>query len=237
MNKILEYQKIDGDLLQIEKKIKASNAQKVIDRENNITNDSRNKMKELDKKAEQLLKEFNSLREIMNDNVKNVEILEKQKVEMQDKVRVKTLYDNIKKVNNNLGVIENRLKTLTTAIDNVLKAFNNARKTIEVSKEKRKQAQTELDDISKKYEEKVSDLSSKLETLEKEVDPKLLDSYKRLRTSKYPPFVQVVEEDGQKRCGGCKSIIPVGRLDKLKTSDYIECESCHRIIYKNGTDK
>ena len=42
MNKILEYQKIDGDLLQIEKEIKVSQAQKTIDRENNVANDARN---------------------------------------------------------------------------------------------------------------------------------------------------------------------------------------------------
>lgn len=237
MKRILEYQKIDGELLQIEKKIKNSNPQKTIDRENNIANDSRNKMKELDKKAEQLIKEFNNLREIMKDNVKNIEILEKQKVEMQDKARVKTLYDNIRKVNNNLGVIENRLKTLTATIDNVLKSFNTARKTAEVSKEKRKQAQVELDGICQKYEKPIKDLTEKLTELEKNVDPKLLEAYKRLRDTKFPPFVQVLDEDGQNRCGGCKCVIPVGRMDKLKTNEYIECESCHRIIYLNDKDK
>ena len=231
MNKILEYQKIDGDLLQIEKKIKASQAQKTIDRENEFVNDARNKMKDLDKKAEELLKEFNNLREIMNDNVKNIEILEKQKIEMQDKSRVKKLYDNIKNVNNNLGVIENRMKTLTNQIDSVLKSFNSARKTIEVSKEKKKRAQQELDNVSQKYEAQIADLSSKLATIAKDADAKMLEIYKRLRDTKFPPFVQVSDEDGQNRCSGCKSIIPVGRMDALKSNGRIECESCHRIIY------
>lgn len=231
MNKILEYQKIDGDLLQIEKEIKVSQAQKTIDRENNVANDARNKMKDLDKKAEELLKEFNSLREIMNDNVKNIEILEKQKIEMQDKSRVRKLYDNIKNVNNNLGVIENRLKTITNQIDSVLKSFNSARKTIEVSKEKKKRAQQELDNVSKKYETKIEELSAKLATIAKDTDAKMLEIYKRLRDAKYPPFVQVYDEDGQNRCGGCKSIIPVGRMDALKSNGHIECENCHRVIY------
>lgn len=231
MNKILEYQKVDDNLLKIEKKIKASQAQKTIDRENDIANSARLKMKDLDKKAEELVKEFNNLREIMNDNVKNIEILEKQKIEMQDKTRVKQLYDNIKNVNNNLGVIETRMKTLMTQIESVIKAFKNAQKTIEVSKEKRKHAQEELDSVSKKYQDQMTEISAQLATIAKNVDPKMLETYNRLRETKYPPFVQVSDEDGQNRCGGCKSIIPVGRMDVLKSNGYIECESCHRIIY------
>lgn len=231
MNKILEYQKVDDNLLKIEKKIKASQAQKTIDRENDIANNAKLKIKDLDKRAEELLKEFHSLREIMNNNVKNIEILEKQKIEMQDKERVKKLYDNIKNVNNNLGVIETRLKTLTTQIDSVIKAFKGAQKTIEVSKEKRKHAQEELDNVSKKYETQIADISSQLNKIAKDIDPKMLETYNRLRETKYPPFVQVADEDGQNRCSGCKSIIAVGRMDLLKTNGYIECESCHRIIY------
>ncbi len=231
MNKILEYQKIDGELLQIERKIKASQAQKIIERENNVANDARNKMKDLDKKAEELLKEFNKLREIMNSNVKNVEILEKQKVEMQDKARVKKLYDNIKNVNANLGVIEDRLKTLTNKIENILNSYRSTKKMIEKSKEKKQNAQQELDNVSGKYEKQIKELSSKLETIAKDIDSRMFDAYKRLRDAKYPPFVQVVDNDGTNRCGGCKSLIPVSRMDALKSNGHIECENCHRIIY------
>lgn len=231
MNKILEYQKIDGDLLQIERKIKVCTAQTIVDRENNIANNVRNEMKDLDKKSEELLKEFTALRKIMDDNIKNVEILEKQKTEMQDKSRVKKLYDNIKNVNNNLVVIENRMKTLTSQIDGVLKSFNSAKKKLDNSKDKKKRAQHDLDNVTKKHEKRVEELSAKLATIAKDTDAKLLEIYKRLRDAKYPPFVQVTDEDGKNRCSGCKSIIPVGRMDTLKSSGRIECENCHRVIY------
>lgn len=232
MNKILEYQKLEGELISIDKKVNQSPAMKAIEQANQNSNNAKNEMKELDKRAGELLASFKKLQEIMQRNVQNIQYLEKQKIENSDKGQIKKLYDNIKKVNNNLNIIEQRINEINKNIDGVLKKFKRVKEQANFSKDKKVKAQAEVDNLRKSFDAQKAEIQSKMQALQNDIPAKSFESYQRKRKENiFPVYVNAIDEQSQMRCGGCKSIIPSGRSSKLKSDGFIECEECRRIIY------
>ena len=237
MEKILEYQRIEGELINIDKKINQSNSMKAIAQFNDSSNTAKNEMKELDKKAGELVNAFHKLEDIMQKNINNIRNLEKQKVEASDKEQMKKLYENIKTVNDNLNIIEKRLSDINKNIDLVLKKFQKNKALIANAKDKKVKAQNDLEEYKKSFDEQKNKLQKELEKLQKEITPNVFELYQRVRKENiYPVFVKALQENNQTRCGKCKSIIPVARIDKLKNQGYIECEECRRIILLDKKD-
>ena len=234
MNKILEYQRIEGELINIDKKISQSNSMKVINQANDIANNAKSEMKELDKKAGELVSSFNKLQDIMQKNIQNIQNLEKQKVEVADKQQLRKLYDNIKTVNNNLNIIEQRLNDINKNIDWVLKKFQKIKGNVSNSKDKKIKAQQDLEEYKKSFDDKKVKLQSQLDSLKKEIPQNVFKLYQKVREENiYPAFVEANQEGDVIRCGGCKTQIPVAGINKLKNDGYIECERCRRIIFIN----
>ncbi len=232
MNKILEYQKLEGEIINIDKKVSQSPAMKAIEQANSNANNAKTEMKELDKRAGELLTSFKKLQDIMQHNIQNIQYLDKQKLDNADKAQIKKLYDNIQKVNNNLNIIEQRLNDINKNIDGVLKKFKRVKEQVNVSKEKKSKAQDEVEKLKKSFEKQKNEIEDKMNALEKDIPSKTMETYQRKRKENiYPVYVGVINEQNQMRCGGCKSIIPVGRTSKLKSDNFIECEECRRIIY------
>ena len=234
MNKILEYQRLEGELINIEKKIANSTAMKMVDQENEKSNTARNEMKELDKKAGDLIASFQKLQGIMKTNIQNIEYLEKQKVEVSDREKLKKVYDNIKKVNDNLNIIEQRLNNINKDIEFVLKKFKRVKETADSSKTKKMQAQTQLDQLKQNATMQKEKLQQQMKNIEKTIEPRLFENYQKARKENvFPVYVQAIEEKDGMRCGGCKTVLPIGRMGKLKDNGFVECEECRRTIYIN----
>ena len=63
----------------------------------------------------------------------------------------------------------------------------------------------------------------------RQVDPKLLEKYKRARQHHNQPVVMVVNG----KCSGCNMSLPMAVIKKLSGQDEVmECENCGRILYQ-----
>ena len=234
MNKILEYQRLEGELINIDKKINQSNSMKIIKQANDNANNAKNEMKNLDQKAGELVKSFNELQEIMKKNLLNIQSLEKQKIEMSNNEQVKKLYANIKAVNNNLNIIEQRLTDINKNMDFVLKKFHRVKESVVNSKDKKIKAQSDLEEYKKSFEKQQQEIDKQMKVLSSQIEPKIFELYQKIRKENvYPVFVNLIQDSNNSRCGGCKSIIPIARINKLKNTGYVECEECRRIIFIN----
>lgn len=236
MNKILEYQKLESELINIEKKVNRSNAMKDIDKATNNAMSAKSEMKDLNKRSGELLDEFAKLQEIMKTNIDNIQKLEKQK--FADKEQIKKAYDNIQKVNNNLNIIEQRLNKVNKDIAYVLKKFQRVKEMASTSKEKKAKAQEQFDKIKETVASDKDGIKEQMVKLAKEIEPQVFERYQKVRKENiFPVYVKAIEENDSMRCGGCKTLLPVGRVGLLKSNGYVECEECRRIIYLGKNEK
>ena len=60
-----------------------------------------------------------------------------------------------------------------------------------------------------------------------------IPSYFNLSEADFDACAVFVSLSGENQCGGCRVDMPMSLVSKLSDKGYIECENCHRIIYKS----
>ncbi len=165
--------------------------------------------------------------------IKESRELIKKYEEQQMKVRNNREYDSISKEleyqNLEIQLAEKRIKesedkkaAKQEEIDKIQSELEERKKDLEVKK-------NELDDIVSETEKEENDLVKASEKVEKDIEPRLLTAYKRIRENARNGLAVVkVERDA---CGGCFSKIPPQRQLDIRThKKIIVCEYCGRIL-------
>lgn len=125
--------------------------------------------------------------------------------------------------------IEKDVKTLTQQIDEKIEQFQRTRTLAGKAKK-------DYDQVKAVCEVEKNDSISEITRCEKEiadrarqVDPRLLEKYKRARLHHSQPVVAVVNG----KCSGCNMSLPMAVIKKLAGQDEVmECENCGRILYQ-----
>jgi len=151
----------------------------------------------------------------------------------QDNVRNNREYDFLTKEiefqSLEIELCEKKIKEFTAEAQEKTEEISKNQTILEERKKDLEQKKSELDEIiseTKQEEEKVRDKAKDLET---KIEPRLLQSFKRIRkNSRNGLGVVYVQRDA---CGGCFNKIPPQRqLDIRSRKKVIVCEYCGRIM-------
>lgn len=228
MEKMLEYQKLDGELFKLEKQLNESKYKVQMNETKEFASQAKDKMLQMEIEAKKYYDAYLDLQKVIEVNLKNVEILNKQEIAEMDLDKLKIFTEKSDLVSKNLSVLQKKLYSLQTSIQQHLVNFKKIKKDVETAKAKFAKAKEMYDSESQKIKPQMDEIKNKLETLQKGVSDSLLDKYQKSRKDKiYPVFVPLVE----KRCGACRMELPSALLDSVKAGNMLECEQCRRIIF------
>lgn len=228
IDKILEYQKKDFELIKLQRQLENDEDKKIYTQMIASAKDSQNKSAVLEKEAGELISDFEQLKKIYEDNVKSAgkvstKNLDNSKVEELD--NVVELSSNIL---SNLNVLEKKILALAEKVNSILSDFEQTKKKYNQAREKHKVHKQKYEDKVKELEPQMQSIEKELVALEKQLDKEMFAKYKQRRQDKiYPVFVPNMD----KSCGGCRMELPSASLEKLKEKGFLECEHCRRIIY------
>ncbi len=228
IEKILEYQKKDFDIIKLERQLENNEDKKIYQSMIGVVKDAQNKSTSLDKEANALIQEYKNLEKTYNENLKSCGVVlntKLDKISENDLTNVSTVASDLI---NNMSILEKKLMYLAERVNAILSEFENTKKRYNVAKQKYSAHKTA-------YEKKQSELMPEIEKkrqeikkLESGIDPVYLAKYKQRRADKmYPVLVPLID----KTCGGCRMELPSASLQKLKENGFLECEHCRRIIY------
>ncbi len=228
MEKILEYQKIDGKLFNLEKKLNESKYKKIMEEARISANSVKEKMIQIESKAGKTYQKYLDLNNTIEKNLNIVKILDEQKI---DSIQSKELNDFGKKINSmssNLNILQKDLNMLQGEIKDLLKEFNKLTQA-------RKNAKNQYAQAKQSYDKEVEESAGEIDALKKELSalqsglPKdLFDKYQKIRKDKvYPVFIPLKD----KICGACGMEMPSVLVDSIKAGKFIECEHCRRVLY------
>lgn len=230
LKEILKYQAKDGELLKIERSISESNAKKVVNQMVTIVKKAQQNLKDLEKNSESLIKEFEDLNKTAQNQADFVEKLLKQKLDTKTEADLKEIEKQIKETTTSLLLIQKNSKKLAKSIETSLKEFEQSKNEVMVAKQKHKQGMDAYNKLLEASDEKIKKLNAELKALEPKIEPKLLEKYKTMRQDKkFPIFVPLLNNS----CGGCSMELAMSKKHILEEKGVLECENCHRIIYKN----
>lgn len=228
MEQILKYQELDGKLQQLEKSISTSSEKAVMNQMIQYVKDAQNKSIELENQAKKMMDDYVALKKEYDKNILVIKELTAKNSSELTTEEMDEIFNQINLVSSNLYMIERNLNIQLVNIKNILKEFENTKNGVIKARAKHKESK-------EKYEALVNTVNPQIEAVKKEmlaiegsIDSKLLTKYKAVKHDNiFPVFVTL----NNGNCGGCRMMIPMGKVNKIKSEGYIVCEHCGRVIY------
>jgi predicted nucleic acid-binding Zn-ribbon protein len=227
LEKILEYQKIDLDLIKVEIELNNSEERKQALKMQQYLKESETNLAKMENQAEELLKYYANASKQYDTCVKAFS-------QYEDVANVKE--SDFNETAKQIGYVLDDIGRLEKSINMLLEKMQQAQKNYEITKKNVLKARQSFLENRQKYEElrkqKEPDIKAhkeKLEALKTSIEKGLLDRYNKLRQDKkIPPFVPLTKNN---QCGGCRMEMPLNFVNQLKTEKVLECENCQRLIY------
>ncbi len=229
LDKILEYQNLDSQLYKIEKQVRDSESKKTAAQMHENMKNAQERSLKLEEKAGAILAEIEKVKQQykiqeskMNEFLgKDISNLSKAELE-----KYNVLKD---KLSQNLSILDKNLSSLAETINGILADFNKTIKTFNTSKDEYFKNKEKYENEVKSVEKDKQDVSDRLKSLEKNIEPKVMEDYKRKRKENiFPVFVPLSGDC----CGYCHVQLPFALISSVENNGVFTCEHCHRIIYK-----
>ncbi|MEG2561423.1 MAG: C4-type zinc ribbon domain-containing protein [Clostridia bacterium] len=233
MEKILKYQEVDRKYIQLENSLRTcEEAKKMLSYKeerkkisdelltnNQLAENYFSKIESVKTKYSEALKELEEMHTADMENMSEKELDFYIKKLEKSGAMVGELERECDKIARDLKQIE---YTSKVDMDNLKKCSMLYQKYQELFNAKKEQMQVEAKQI---FDER--------NLLEKELDPKILDMYKKVRENKKNPVF--VELDQGNSCKGCGMQVTTETLDKFNIGEQlVQCPNCGRILYKKA---
>ena len=227
---ILNYQDTDRELYAIERELSGSEERKEYVKMKKFLEAAPEKLDALEakatslkaeaaglneqySKAEETLKDFDSLDELLESGA-DVSFYKK---------KAQSVMEQLKKLKAELNALTASVNATSEEYQKLKKQVIAAQKMFKVASEKYAALKATKEDARKEIEEK-------LLAIAKDVSPEMLEKYKNKRKERIFPVIGKLFD---KRCPFCSMEPPLAAVNKLTGGETIECDSCHRIIYQD----
>jgi predicted nucleic acid-binding Zn-ribbon protein len=226
---ILNYQEIDKALYKLERELAGCEERKEYVKYKKFLETAPEKLDSLEVKAtalkaesaelskkylqtEETLKEFENLDELITSGA-DITFYKKN---------VQTIVEQLKKIKADLN-------TLLTNIKGVDAEYQKLKKQVIAAQKLYREAADKYNAFKATKEDARKELETKLAEIAKDISAEAMEKYKSKRKEKIFP---IVCQFNDKRCPFCGMDLPIVAVNQLTGGGMIECDSCHRIIYK-----
>lgn len=233
MKDILEYQKLDFQVLKLEREKNSLKEKDVMNKMISYVKDAQNKSLILENDAKSLLDDYNSLKKQYNELSKKIQNLLRENVQsMQSIEQIDSNLVSANTLSSQLFMVERNINIIITKIRDLLKQFEQAKSSALKARTKHKEAKDNYNNKIAEIEPKIEAIKKQMKELEKGINRELFERYKSVKADGIFPVYVNVRDGGANifKCGGCGMEIPKGKVDLLKSNGYIVCEQCRRVI-------
>lgn len=232
ISQLLLYQEKDSELLKLEQEIAGSEERKKYVQTRNFMKKASEKLDQLEAKSKELVARVNAL--------------ESQYKEISDTLRD---FEHIDELLNgggdlsfyqrNAGQIAEELKALKgdiAALVTVAKAttdeYQALKKKVLGTQKQMPEVEAAYQNLKKERKGAMDAICGELEQLAKGIDEAIMKKYLAKRSERIFPII--CEVSSANRCSKCGNELSVAAIDKVSTGTVVECEYCHRFMYKKA---
>ena len=230
LKSMLEYQELDRQVFMLEKKLRESdelkNANKVLaafkqsqDVIVGLSSKAQQRMDavvRLEEKYRRIARELEEL-DSESDNIEGV-----KEAEFYEK-RLSEIGKTLKELEKDIIAANDDLKRLSGAISRELQDQQQLKTQYAAAKKK-------YDNLKITILKDAQPFVKQMEPLKKDIDPKLMERYLRVRNNKKMPVLVPYTASGGR--GGCMMELSENEKGKLTASGICECPNCGRLVYK-----
>lgn len=228
MKTILEIQKLDRQIVGLNRDVERCQASVNYDKYVKLMHEGKARYIQIENQAKEIIKNYEKAINFYSKSKGQSEILRKRNVENIDLENATELISDVNSLASSLSEEHRKVEEL------VRKAEELSRKSIDVTskltetKKRRDFFKAKKEEAKKEIEPKVAEIEKKIKALEPKVEDK--EKYAKYLEMKekgiFPVFVNLEDVF----CGGCKVELSLNFIEKLKTKNMLSCEHCGRII-------
>ncbi len=224
---LIKLQNVDSQLDEI-KKVRGDLPEEVQDLEDEIEG-YQTRIKKFESECDLLKDEIKNLRTAIKDSERLIEKYEKQQNDVRNNREFDALAKEIELQDLEIRICNKKIREVEERIDKKEGMIGDTKETMVERQKDLDNKRTELEVILKENEEDERKLLKDRERRTKQVEPRLLHAYNRLRKGSRNGLAVVSVE--RHACGGCFNIVPLQRQAEVKDrKKIIVCEHCGRIF-------
>lgn len=230
-DKILQYQKIDQELLALENEVAKSDAMQKLAVAKNRLNTATTSLNQIKTEASELLNGYNAMRSKIDALKAELDEFDGILDDVQDVGEAEHYLKLVTAIADKINALEKEANLAASKIDQI---GDNYKKTFEQgvkANDSVRVAKAEYNVYVSEMQPKVASIRAQLAELKKEIPEKIMEVYQSLRSSKkMPAFVEF--DPNRKMCGRCFMEVPNDVCSKLRNpGDYAECPNCRRVLF------
>ena len=225
---LLEYQKVDARLREIEQSISSSDVRRKFIQAKKFMESAREKFEAQDKRAQ-------DLKNLRDDLARRSEEIGRQIAEYADldemvdeggdvsfyKKNAQTLLDRLR-------ALKGELQKLTADISATAEEYERFKKQGVQMQKQYKEYKEKYDALKAEHAEEVKEINAKLAAIAGKLPHETLKKCQQKRKERIFPIIVPLSGD---RCV-CGMDFPLAQQGKLAGGNVVECENCHRFVYK-----
>lgn len=232
-DKILEYQKIDQELIALENEVAKSEERSRLAVAKSRLDGATQTIGKLSAEASELLSGYDKMKAKIDELKARLDeldgVINDSNIEDENEAdyyirQVSAIADEIASLERQSSADSKKIESVN---DNYKKTWEQGIKASDAYKV----ARGEYDKFVKERQPRVAEISKELSALKKDIPERVMEVYQTLRQAKKMPAF--VEYDPKANvCGRCFMDVPNDTKAKLKNAgDFTECPNCRRILY------
>lgn len=225
---LLEYQRVDGKLLKIEQEISASEERKKYLQAKKFMEAAGEKLEAQDKRAAALRALCDKLSEEYAEIDKTISEYADLDEMVQSGGDIAFYKKSVQALCDRLRALKGELTKLSSEIEGAVDEYQKMKKQTIAMQKQYKEYSEKFKAVKNSRGDEVKAITEELEKIGKNIPPEILTRYLAKRRERIFPVVAPLR-DGRCICGMDFAIAQQG---KLSGGGVVECEHCHRFIYK-----
>ncbi len=226
---LLEYQKVDGELRKIEQEVAASEERKKYIQAKKFMETAGEKLEAQDKRARELKALFEKLTEEFGEIERAIAEYADLDELVENGGDIAFYKKNVQSLADRLRAMKGELTRLASDIENASEEYKKMKKQTISMQKQYKEYNEKFKEVKNSRADEVKEINARLEAIGAKIPPEILERYKAKRRDKIFPVV--VPLNGEFCI--CGRDFPLAQQGRLSGGGVVECEHCHRFIYKN----
>jgi predicted nucleic acid-binding Zn-ribbon protein len=226
-----EYQQIDLQMANVEKKLRSSATRKKVLQARDYIVDSQNLMKKMEADTGELRITYDSVKQRYDSLAGDLEglieyIRESDKdTSMQELERMRK---DSAEIQANLNKQERELLSIIERIGKIEANVNKIAANVPKAKKDYTELKEVYDKEAAENAQEKAPFMQKMQAIEGKITPKLLQRYTNIKKTRVNPLAPVRNN----RCSGCNMELPSVALKQVvETGTLLECENCGRLLF------
>ncbi len=228
LNELLEYQKVDGELRKVEQEIAATPERKKYVQAKKFMKSAAEKLEIQDNRAKELRRTAQELTRRYMEISKSLSEFSGLDEMVDGGGDVSFYKRNAQALADSLRALKNEINKLVSAIESACDEYKKLKEQTIVMQKQYKEYSEKYTDVKNSRAAEVAEITGRLKAIEKKIPADIVAKYTAKRNERIFPVLAALR-DGRCVCG---MDFPIAQQERLSGGNVIECEHCHRLIYK-----